>query len=243
MGHAEDPALIRWFCVRLCVCVFGVLQLAPKASSKKTHRHHTPPPAGGGGSAGPGGGSAGCAGAGAGAGVGAGTGGGGGGGGISAGSKDKKASKKRKPEVTALLKGVQDKKSRAMVLASEERFDRAVEARDKSELLLTESAGVLEAEGMERTFRFQQAAIKEAVDVAAARTAFDLSLPTYGPYNCTYSRNGRQVGTGGAWVCVVWVGSALLRYNKAYLPPQLYCARMRSARAVAVGHWISSAAA
>ncbi len=108
--------------------------------------------------------------------------------------------------MTALLKGVKDKKSRALVLASEEKFDRAVEARDKSELLLTESAGLLEAEGMERTFRFPQEAIRAAVDVAAARTAFALDLPTYGPYKCAYSRNGRCVCVAG-WCGVVRGGA------------------------------------
>jgi hypothetical protein len=106
--------------------------------------------------------------------------------------------KKRKPEVAALLKGVKDKKSRAAVLASEDRHDRAVAARDRAaDMLLLEGAGALEAEGMERTFRFKQADIKAAVDVSAAKSAFDLSLPTYGPYNCSYSRSGRWEGAWG----------------------------------------------
>ncbi len=107
----------------------------------------------------------------------------------------KKESKKRKPEVTALLKGVSDKRSRAVVLQAEERHDKALQSRSKAELLLPDEAGVLEAEGMERTYRFKQEAIKDAVDVAAARLAFDLTLPSYGPYRCAYSRNGRFVFT------------------------------------------------
>ena len=104
-----------------------------------------------------------------------------------------KLSKKRKPEVKQLLKGVKDKKSRAVVLAAEERHDTAVLARSRAEMLLPEDAGLLEAEGMERTYRFHQDAMKDAVDVAAAKLAFDVTLPTYGPYRCSYSRNGRCV--------------------------------------------------
>ena len=42
---------------------------------------------------------------------------------------------------------------------------------------------------MERTWRFQQADIAAAVDVNAARKAFDLSLKDFGPYRCDFTRS------------------------------------------------------
>ncbi len=58
-------------------------------------------------------------------------------------------------------------------------------------------AGFLEAEGMEKTYRFQQAALREAVDVGSAKKIFTLRLDDLGPYNAQYSRNGRHLLIGG----------------------------------------------
>ncbi len=107
----------------------------------------------------------------------------------------KERPKKRKAEVLRLVKGVTDKKSRATVFREEDKFERAMEARSKAEMLLPEEAGFMEAEGIERTFRFKQDAITAAVDVAAAQQAFNLSLPTHGPYKCKHTRNGRCVSS------------------------------------------------
>jgi len=63
---------------------------------------------------------------------------------------------------------------------------------------LQEEAGFLEAEEpMERTYKFKQDDIVEAVDVGAANKKFDLSLPEFGPYTLDYSRNGRELLIGG----------------------------------------------
>lgn len=51
---------------------------------------------------------------------------------------------------------------------------------------------------MERTYKFGQAAIVEAVDVAAARKAFQLDLAEYGPYSLNYARNGRNMLLAGS---------------------------------------------
>ena len=56
----------------------------------------------------------------------------------------------------------------------------------------------LEAEGIERTHKFKQAAIRDAVDVSSARQAFALSLPDHAPYSLRYTRNGRYLLLGGA---------------------------------------------
>ena len=65
----------------------------------------------------------------------------------------------------------------------EELADQAVtDAALHEKWLLPGTAGALQAEGMERTYRFQQPDIAKAVDINAARKAFDLDLPSLGPY-------------------------------------------------------------
>ena len=49
----------------------------------------------------------------------------------------------------------------------------------------------LEAEGLEKTFKFKQRDIVNAVDVASAQKSFELKLDTFGPYRINYTRNGR----------------------------------------------------
>ena len=69
----------------------------------------------------------------------------------------------------------------------------------RAELLVTEEAGYLEAEGpMERTYRYKQADLLGAVDMGVARKAVNLELDTYGPYTARYARNGRHMVLGGA---------------------------------------------
>ena len=68
----------------------------------------------------------------------------------------------------------------------------------RAEVLHSEEAGYLEAEGMERTYRFRQEAIKEAVDLNTSQKAFSLHLKDTGPYDINYSRNGRFLALGGS---------------------------------------------
>ena len=63
--------------------------------------------------------------------------------------------------------------------------------------LLPAEAGFIEAEGMERTYRFSQEALASSADATSARKAFDLSLPDLGPYCLDYTPNGRHVLLGG----------------------------------------------
>lgn len=53
--------------------------------------------------------------------------------------------------------------------------------------------------GAERTWNFKQADIVGAVEVGAARKAFDLALPQLGPYAVDFSRSGRHALLGGRW--------------------------------------------
>jgi U3 small nucleolar RNA-associated protein 7 len=43
---------------------------------------------------------------------------------------------------------------------------------------------------MERTYRFKQEELQQAVDVVTARKAFDLQLDALGPYHVNYTANG-----------------------------------------------------
>lgn len=68
----------------------------------------------------------------------------------------------------------------------------------QTDLLLQEEAGFLEAEGpMEKTYKFRQDDIVEAVDLGTANKKIDLKLTELGPYNIDFLRNGRKLLIGG----------------------------------------------
>ncbi|RPA95214.1 BING4CT-domain-containing protein [Choiromyces venosus 120613-1] len=95
------------------------------------------------------------------------------------------------------VRSARDKKLRTNLKKIEHRYkDAALKAKD-AELLLGEERGYLEAEGMEKTFKFKQADLRKAVDVATAQKGFELKLPTFGPYFMDYTRNGRYLLLGG----------------------------------------------
>ncbi|KAJ3343326.1 Small subunit (SSU) processome component, partial [Kappamyces sp. JEL0680] len=58
-------------------------------------------------------------------------------------------------------------------------------------------AGYLEGEGMERTWKFSQEALKKELDIGTAKKMFDLRLDDFGPYSIDYTRNGRHLLLGG----------------------------------------------
>lgn len=89
-----------------------------------------------------------------------------------------------------------DKKLRARIKRNEQNIRRAQDEAAAAELLNTEEAGYLEADGLEKTYKFRQPAIKKAVDVSTAQKAFDLKLD-FGSYKCDYTRNGRYLLLGG----------------------------------------------
>lgn len=94
-------------------------------------------------------------------------------------------------------KDVKDRKLKSKLRAHEKKYDQAVKQAARSELLMTEEAGVLEAEGMERTHKFRQVDIADAVDITSAQKFFSLKLDTFGPYKINYTRNGKFLLIGG----------------------------------------------
>ncbi|KAJ1825359.1 putative U3 small nucleolar RNA-associated protein 7 [Coemansia sp. RSA 2599] len=105
-------------------------------------------------------------------------------------SKKKKAKSKEVPQVRS-------KKFAAELGHQQRRNEEAAIAAARSEMLLTEDAGYLEAEGMERTYKFTQKQIGEHLDISSSSKIFDLKLEEFGPYSLEYSSNGRHLLLGG----------------------------------------------
>ena len=59
----------------------------------------------------------------------------------------------------------------------------------------------LEAEGMEKTYKFKQTEIADAVDLNTANKIFDLKMDGFGPYKVNYSRSGRCENVFEEWLC------------------------------------------
>lgn len=84
-----------------------------------------------------------------------------------------------------------DKKLATRLRAEKKKTNKARDAVKSAEVLLTEDAGFIETDGMERTHRLSQREITENVDARAANQVFSLKLDEFGPYRCAYDRNGR----------------------------------------------------
>ncbi|EPZ32635.1 BING4CT-domain-containing protein [Rozella allomycis CSF55] len=95
------------------------------------------------------------------------------------------------------IKAVKDKKLKSKLRKTEKTIRNCVADEIRAEILYaTEDAGYLEAEGMEKTFKFSQENIQGHLDLNSQRKVFDLSLED-GPYRCKYSRNGKFVLLAG----------------------------------------------
>ncbi|GAB4820586.1 hypothetical protein N2152v2_007632 [Parachlorella kessleri] len=93
---------------------------------------------------------------------------------------------------------IEDKKLKGKLQYQEKLVNEAqVAAAKVDEWLLPGEAGSLEAEGLERTWRFQQEDIVQAAEEGAGKKVFDLSLPELGPYRLDLTRSGRHMVLGG----------------------------------------------
>ena len=95
------------------------------------------------------------------------------------------------------FKGLKDKKHRAKLKSHESKYKEAALQAARSELLLPEEAGYLEAEGLEKTYHFKQSDIVKAANISTANKHFELKLETFAPYNINYTRDGRYLLLGG----------------------------------------------
>ncbi|KAI5799842.1 NUC141 domain-containing protein [Geopyxis carbonaria] len=95
-------------------------------------------------------------------------------------------------------KGVRDKKLRGNLKKLELKYrDASVRAKDAEVLRPETGPGFIEAEGeLERTWKLDQASLKNAVDVATAQKGFSLDL-AFGPYMADYTRDGKNMLIAG----------------------------------------------
>ncbi|EIE26391.1 WD40 repeat-like protein [Coccomyxa subellipsoidea C-169] len=95
-------------------------------------------------------------------------------------------------------RAIADKKLKGQLRHSEKlAAEAAYKAAKAEQWLLPEEAGTLEAEGLERTWRFSQEEIVREAETGAAQKVFDLDLPELGPYNLGFTRSGRHMLLGG----------------------------------------------
>lgn len=94
------------------------------------------------------------------------------------------------------LRGIRDKNLKGSLQRAYEKHKLAAESAAKSEILLPDQAGFLEAEGLEKTYKVTQLQLADNVDINTARKIFSLDLPDYGSYRVKYTRNGRNMLLG-----------------------------------------------
>lgn len=85
----------------------------------------------------------------------------------------------------------QDKLKRREIL-----YEFAQEQAARTEILLNENEGFIEADKGETTAEITQSEIVENVDISAASKHFELNLE-FGPYRMNYTKNGRHLLLGG----------------------------------------------
>jgi U3 small nucleolar RNA-associated protein 7 len=95
-----------------------------------------------------------------------------------------------------LYKGVKTPLKRLQISQKEKKFKMSAKLAARTELLLPEESGFMEADTDEFTSQFKQTEIKQTVDITSATKQFDLNLK-FGPYKINYSRNGRKLLIGG----------------------------------------------
>ncbi|XP_022085313.1 WD repeat-containing protein 46-like [Acanthaster planci] len=101
----------------------------------------------------------------------------------------------RKNKVTA--KTMPDIRVRKKLRRYEEQQKLAAKQAARTELLLPEDSGFLEADEGEETYQITQQDISEAVDIASATKSFELKMDRFGPYRLNYTKNGRHLLLGG----------------------------------------------
>ncbi|KAI8817029.1 WD40-repeat-containing domain protein [Fimicolochytrium jonesii] len=95
------------------------------------------------------------------------------------------------------IRNIEDKKLKAKLTKTEKAAKAAAWKAAQAEFLLPEEAGYLEAEGLEKTWKFTQKQLKDNVDASTTQKMFSLKLDDFGPYSLDYTRNGRNMLIGG----------------------------------------------
>lgn len=109
-----------------------------------------------------------------------------------------KRKRKRTEQDNPLISSIKDRKVKARLERSEGLHKQSKKDVEKiGQWLPREEAGYLEAEGLERTFKVEQADLAALVEEGAAHKAFDLSLTQLGPYHVDFTRSGRHIALAG----------------------------------------------
>lgn len=95
------------------------------------------------------------------------------------------------------IKATTNSKLKKEMRLADEAKKKSAEAAARAEILLPASSGVLVAEGQDRTWRVTQDKLKPELDVRTQAKMFDLKLDGFGPYQATYTRNGRYMLLAG----------------------------------------------
>ncbi|KAK1262561.1 hypothetical protein QJS04_geneDACA018382 [Acorus gramineus] len=96
------------------------------------------------------------------------------------------------------LETLKDKKLKGQLAVREELYGRSAKAAARAEKwLMPSEVGYLEAEGLEKTWRFRQESILQEVDISSSRKPFDMVLPVLGPYTMQYTASGRYMVVAG----------------------------------------------
>uniref|UniRef100_T1JJV8 BING4 C-terminal domain-containing protein n=1 Tax=Strigamia maritima TaxID=126957 RepID=T1JJV8_STRMM len=104
----------------------------------------------------------------------------------------------------------------------------AVEQTARSDLLLFEESGYIEADEGEDTLALTQSKIAESVDITSATKYFDIKDVKYGPFSIDYSRNGRFLlrgGRKGHITAMKWSTKALLYREPIIVPEEIYAVK------------------
>lgn len=83
-----------------------------------------------------------------------------------------------------------------VAIAMASKLANAIKDTARTELLLTEDYGCLEADAGQVTVQYNQKQIADNVDITSAAKHFTLNLD-FGPYYIKYTRNGRHLVLGG----------------------------------------------
>lgn len=94
-------------------------------------------------------------------------------------------------------KKIKDKKLRSNIQKIEERIENIESSLAKTEILHEDNPGLLEAEGLERTYKFRQDQLAPNVALETATKSFSLDLDKFGGYSFDYTRDGRMILLGG----------------------------------------------
>jgi U3 small nucleolar RNA-associated protein 7 len=134
------------------------------------------------------------------------------------------------------------KKYRKRLLIEEKKKQNSVRFAARSELLLPEESGYLEADDNEKTYQITQKEIVNSVDITSATKHFDLNLEQLGPYFVNYYRNGRNLligGKGGHVAAIDWITKDLIcEFNVQESVHDIQWLHMPTMFAVAQKDWV-----